>query len=126
MIEKTYLSDVNDRDWAILSVFLVRKKRCGPKSGVNLRLVVNGIFYRLRTGCQWRMLPREYGDWRVISAYFYRWSRSGIWEKINTSLREQCREKAGKYKQPTAAIVDAQSVKTVQKGGNEAMTQAKK
>jgi putative transposase len=76
----TYDSDITDTDWAILSIFLVRKKRCGPKSRIDLRVVVNGIFYRLRTGCQWRYLPREYGDWRVVSAYFYRWSRCGVWE----------------------------------------------
>lgn len=123
---KLYTSDVTDRDWAILRAFLVRRKRRGPKSRVDLRLVVNGIFYRLRTGCQWRYLPKEYGDWRVISAYFYRWSRSGVWAEINTALREQCREKAGKYKQPTAAVIDAQSVKTVQKGGSGVMTQGKR
>jgi putative transposase len=122
----TYDSDITDNDWTLLSPYLVRKKRCGLKSRVDLRKVVNGIFYRIRTGCQWRYLPKDYGDWRVISAYFYRWSRAGIWEQINTELREQCREKAAKYKQPTVAIIDAQSVKTTQKGGSAAMMQAKK
>ena len=125
-MEKHHLSDISDNDWAILSEFLVRRKRCGPKSRVDLRLVVNGIFYRIRTGCQWRYLPKEYGDWRVVSAYFYRWSRLGVWEKVNTALREQCREKAGKHRQPTAAIIDSQSVKTVQKGGSAAMMRARK
>jgi putative transposase len=87
LMERIYSSDLTDSDWALLCDFLVRTKRCGPKSRVDLRLVVNGIFYRLRTGCQWRMLPKDYGDWSVISAYFYRWSRTGIWEQINTALR---------------------------------------
>ena len=101
------MSDISDDYWAILSIFLASKKHCGPKSRINVRCVVNGIFYRIRTGCQWRYLPKEYGDWRAISAYFYRWSHAGIWETINTALCEQCREKTGKYKHPTAAIIDA-------------------
>jgi putative transposase len=125
-MEKLYLSDVTDSEWDVLREFLVRKKRRGPKSSVDLRLVVNGIFYRLRTGCQWRLLPKEYGDGSVISAYFYRWSHSGVWERINTALRERCREQAGKAKQPTAAIIDAQSVKTVQKGGSAGTMPARK
>ena len=125
-MDRLYSSDLTDSEWELLQGYLVRRKRRGPKSRVDLRLVVNGIFYRLRTGCQWRYLPKDYGDWRVISAYFYRWSRSGIWEQINTALRERCREQAGKDKQPTAAIIDAQSVKTVQKGGSAATMRERK
>jgi len=121
---KLYDSDVTDAQWEILLPHVVRKKRTGPKSKVNLRLVVNGIFYRLRTGCQWRMLPKEYGDWRKISAYWYRWSANGLWEKINTALRDKLREKEGRKKEPTAAIIDSQSVKTVQKGGSVVLMRA--
>ena len=121
----SYSSDVTDSDWAVLELFLVRRKRRGPKHKTPLRQVINGIFYRVRTGCQWRMLPREFGDWRVISAYWYRWSHNGMWERINTELREKVREQSGKYAQPTAAIIDSQSVKTVQKGDNAATTRAK-
>jgi len=112
-----YDSDVTDGQWEILQPHLTRKKRRGPKSRQDLRRVVNGIFYRLRTGCQWRMLPKEYGGWEATYGYWYRWSQNGLWEKINTALREALREKAGRKRQPTAAVIDSQSVKTVQKGG---------
>lgn len=82
--------------------------------------MVNGIFYRLRTGCQWRMLPKEYGSWEAIYGYWYSWGRNGLWERINTQLREALRMKVGKNAQPTAAIIDSQSVKTAQKGGRSA------
>lgn len=121
---RVYDTDVTDAQWDILEPHIKKKKRRGPKSRTNLRQVTNGIFYRLRTGCQWRLLPKEYGDWRKVSAYWYRWSANGLWEKINTLLREKLREKEGRKKQPTAAIIDSQSVKTVQKGGSAALTRA--
>jgi putative transposase len=121
---RVYNSDVTDEQWAILLPHLVRKKRRGPKSRQDLRRVVNAIFYRLRTGCQWRMLPKEYGPWEPIYGYWYRWSTSGLWEKINTVLRETLREKAGRKRQPTGAVIDSQSVKTAQKGGSAVSTRA--
>jgi transposase len=121
---KLYDSDVTDAQWEELEPHIKKPKRRGPKSRANLRLVVNGIFYRLRTGCQWRMLPKEYGKWEKVSAYWYRWSKSGLWEKINTVLREKLREKEGRKKEPTAAIIDSQSVKTAQKGGSAGMMRA--
>ena len=113
---KLYDSDVTDAQWAVLDPYIKKRKRRGPKSRTDLRLVVNAIFYRLRTGCQWRMLPKEYGNWERVSAYWYRWSANGLWERINSVLREVLREKAGRKRQPTAAVIDSQSVKTAQKG----------
>jgi transposase len=121
---RVYDTDVTDAQWDILEPYIKKEKRRGPKSRTDLRLVTNGIFYRLRTGCQWRLLPKEYGDWRKVSAYWYRWSANGLWEKINTVLREKLREKEGRNKQPTAAIIDSQSVKTAQKGGSAATMRA--
>jgi putative transposase len=113
---KIYDSDVTDAQWEALEPHVKKRKRRGPKSRTDLRQVVNGIFYRLRTGCQWRMLPKEYGKWEQVSAYWYRWSANGSWERINAALREAVRVKAGRKPNPTAAIIDSQSVKTVQKG----------
>lgn len=123
---KLYDSDVSDAQWSVLEAHVKQKKRRGPKSRVDMRRVVNGIFYRLRTGCQWRMLPKEYGRWEVVYGYWYRWSRNGLWERLNTLLREQLRRKAGKEAEPTAAIIDSQSVKTAQKGGSAVTMQARK
>ncbi len=119
---KLYASDVTDEQWAVLEPHVKPKKRRGPKSRKEMRRVVNGIFYRLRTGCQWRMLPKEYGSWEAIYGYWYRWSRNGLWERINTQLREALRVKAGRKAQPSAAVIDSQSVKTAQKGGAASAT----
>ena len=114
---QVYDSDMTDAQWEALEPYIKKRKRRGPKSRADLRQVVNGIFYRLRTGCQWRMLPKEYGKWEKVSAYWYRWSANGTWERLNTALREAVRVKEGRKPKPTAAIIDSQSVKTVQKGG---------
>ena len=109
-----YDSDLNEAEWEKLRPFVENPDRSGPKSDVDLRQVVNGLFYRLRTGCQWRMIPKDYGEWSVIAGYWYRWSRNGMWERANTALREEVRVAAGKKSKPTAAIIDSQSVKTAQ------------
>jgi putative transposase len=120
-MSQVYSTDMNDAQWALLEPHVVKKKRRGPKSQINLREVINAIFYRLRTSCQWRLLPKEYPDWSVVSGYWQRWQRNGLWTNINTALRETAREKAGRNITPTAAIIDSRTIKTVQKGGNEGM-----
>lgn len=119
-----YPSDLSDEQWSLIASDIVKKKRRGPKSRVNLRIVVDAIFYRLRTGCQWRYLPVEYGSYDAVKGYWRRWRENGLWERINTRLREAVRVKEGRNATPTAAVVDSQSVKTVQKGGLAAMTRA--
>ena len=122
---RLYDSDVTDAQWAVLEPHVHRKKRRGPKSRVDLRVVVNAIFYRMRTGCQWRMLPKGYGSWEVVYGYWYRWARNGTWERITTALREAVRRQAGKRAKPTVAITDSQSVRTVRKGGGAASMPAR-
>lgn len=121
---RLYGSDVTDAQWAVLEPHVCRKKRRGPKSRVDLRIVVNAIFYRMRTGCQWRMLPKDYGNWELVYGYWYRWTHNGTWERITTALREAVRRQAGKRAKPTVAIIDSQSVRTVQKGGGGALMRA--
>lgn len=121
-----YSSDLTDCEWERLRPHIEVHGRSGPKSDVDLRRVVNGVFYRLRTGCQWRLLPKEYGDWRVVSAYWYRWSCNGTWERANTELREAARSAVGKKPRPSVAILDSQSVKTASKGGCAVMMGARK
>lgn len=113
----SYPSDLSDEQWLLIEGDVVRKKRCGPKSPVNLRNVVNAIFYRLRTGCQWDYLPKEYERSSVVKGYWRRWQANGLWERLNDKLRTKLREMVGRNAQPSAAIIDSQSVKTVQKGG---------
>jgi len=92
-----------------------------------MREVLNAIFYQNRSGCQWRMLPLEFGAWSTIHGYYRRWRRDGTWAKIHDTLRERVRLKAGKQATPSAAIIDSQSVKSAEKGAlAEAMTPAKR
>ena len=126
MDKQIYDSDLTEEEWEYMKPMLVMKKRRGSKSRVNLRQVINGIFYLLRTGCQWRMIPKEYGKWGMIYGYFQRWTRKNIWQTLNEYLRNKLRKLAGKKESPSAAIIDSQSVKTTQKGGLEVMMLVKR
>jgi len=82
-----------------------------------MRQVVNAIFYLLRTGCSWEMLPHDFPPYSTVYYYFRRWQKRGVWQKMNQALRQQVRQQAGKKAEPSVAIVDSQSVKTTEKRG---------
>jgi len=102
-----YQSNLTDDQWTILSNFfdLKRKRKHG------LRDVINAIYYVLKSGCQWRMLPTEFPNWQSVYYYFHKWSRAGLWEDINQIFIHAIREAEQRNEQPTAAIIDSQSVK---------------
>src|SRR5881398_3931114 len=77
-----------------------------------MRSIVNAILYLVVTGCQWRMLPREYPAWQSVYTYFRKWRDDGTWQRLHDTLRAQVRRRAGRHKQPTAGALDSQSVKT--------------
>src|SRR5262249_53943236 len=85
----------------------------------DMRLTINAIFYVNRTGCQWRYLPREYPPWQIVYGYFRAWPITGVWERIHDRLRDLAPEQEGREWQPTAAIIDSQTVKTTDRGGPE-------
>ena len=85
------------------------------------REVLNAIFYVLRTGCQWRYLPQSYPNWKTVYSCFRRWSLSGAWDEVVVALRIDVRYEQGRGALPTAAIIDTQSIKTTEKGGQEAL-----
>ncbi len=120
-----YGSDISDKEWAILEPFLAPKQKGRPRKH-DLRRIVDAIRYVQRTGCQWRLLPKDFPPWLVVYMTFWRWRNSGLWEQVMHELRRRVRVKAGRNPDPSLAIIDSQSVKTVQKGGNAGMMAARK
>lgn len=120
ILRQSYDTDLNDRQWEWIEPHLPPAKTGGRKRTTNLREVINGIFYLLRTGCAWRLLPHDFPKWRTVYEYFQRWQEDGTWVKLNQILREQVRIKAGRNPQPSAGSIDSQSVKKAgagQEGG---------
>lgn len=111
---KPYPSDLTDREWEVLKPLLPPLKERGRKRTVDLREIVNAIFYVLRTGCQWDYLPHDFPPADTVYGYFRRWQGDGTWERLNSVLREKVRVQANKDPTPSAAIIDSQSVKTTE------------
>ena len=117
MTSSAYTSDLTDAPWERLAPLIPPAKPGGRPRSVNMRAIVNAIFYRTKTGCQWRNLPHDLPPWGTVAGYYRLWRRSGVWEAIHDALREQVRIAAGREATPSAAIIDSQSVKTTGKGG---------
>jgi transposase len=112
-----YASDLGDAEWAVLAPLLPRRHPAGRRQTYPLRRIVDAIFYLLRTGAQWRMLPHEYPPRSAVFYHYAQWREDGTWEQITQALRESYRRTIGRSPQPTAAIIDSQSVKTTEMGG---------
>lgn len=114
---EVYPSDLSDEEWAILAPLIPPAKPGGRPREVDMRAVLNGIFYVLRAGCAWRMIPREYPPKSTVYSYFAHFRDEGVWEQIMTTLRERCRIQAGGEATPSAGIMDSQSVRVTDRGG---------
>ena len=119
---KAYTTDLSDKEWALLEPFLPPPKHTGRKRKYELREIANAIFYLLRTGCPWRMLPHDLPPWQVVYQHFRAWRNTGVWQQLNDTFRTELRVLDGRHGNPSAAVMDSQSVKTTEKGGLVAMT----
>lgn len=124
--KKRYSSDLTDQEWSIMEPLIPPAKKGGRPRSVNMREVMNGIFYVEKTGCQWENLPKDFPPSGTVFYYFNTWRKEKVWQQMNEALRERVRHAAGREATPSAGSLDSQSVKTTQKGAVLATTAARK
>lgn len=119
LARKPYPSDVTDAQWDILAPLIPEPGSWSPRKPIARREIVNGILYLLRTGCSWRQMPHDLPNGKTVYHYFRLWKRDGTWEHAMTTLRKQVRTQMGRDEEPSAAIIDSQSIKTSPVRGSE-------
>ena len=123
---KAYSTDLTDEQWQLLEPLVPAAKSGGRPPEYERREIVNALFYFTKNGCTWRNLPHDLPPWSLVHYYFWHWKRDGTWQNIHDRLRELVRAKLERDPQPSAAVLDSQSVKTTEKGGHAATTATRK
>src|SRR5215210_5866201 len=118
-MKRSYSTDLTDAEWRCLQSYVPAPKHRGRPRIHGTREILNAVFYVFKSGCPWRLLPRDFPPWESVYYWFRRWRIDGTWEELNAALREQLRIRLGRNTQPSAGIVDSQSAKTTGVGGEQ-------
>jgi putative transposase len=118
-MRRAYQSDLSDAEWSCLADHLPAPKAEGRPRLHGLREILDAIFYVLKSGCAWRLLPHDFPPWKTVYHYFRSWRLDGTWERMHSALRQRVRVRLQRNPHPRPAIVDSQSVKTTGVGGTE-------
>ena len=119
MERKPYPTDLTDEQWKLVAPMLPDAKPGGRPRETDLREVMNALFYLVRSGCQWRMIPHEFPPWKTCYNYYRAWIDNGTWDEIAVVLRMDVRIQGRRHEHPRVAAIDSQSVKTTEQGGEE-------
>ena len=126
MKRHSYPSDLSDEQWKRIERLVPAPKLGGRPAKHDRLAILNAILYLVRTGCAWRLLPHDMPSWKTVYHYFRCWRLDGTWKRIHDQFRGDVRESAGRNRQPSAAIIDSQSVKTTERGARMATMRARR